>query len=134
MENRRKEKEAFITTTVTVLLYITDQNVHGNHLKANVSTGVSVVAQNSLNMSSCSFQRAFVLMLLSSLFDLFCPANFSFRASFSVCCSMLDAAEVLLGSIRRACGVSSYRCETVAFVLPSVPEAGKGLVRDMGWK
>lgn len=48
--------------------------------------------------------------------------------------SMLDAAEVLIGSIRRACSSSSYRCETVAFVLPAIGQDERALVEDMGWR
>eukprot|EP00904_Undaria_pinnatifida_P012645 jgi/Undpi1/8510/HiC_scaffold_25.g10977.m1 len=48
--------------------------------------------------------------------------------------SVLDAAEVLMRSIRNTCAFSAYGCETVAFVLPSINEEGKRLVEGMGWR
>ncbi|CAM9908916.1 unnamed protein product, partial [Discosporangium mesarthrocarpum] len=48
--------------------------------------------------------------------------------------SILDAAEVLLVSIRRACQTSVYNCEAIAFVLPSIPRQGRFFLSDIGWR
>ncbi|CAM9690354.1 unnamed protein product [Pylaiella littoralis] len=47
---------------------------------------------------------------------------------------MLDSAEVLLHSIQAACKLSRYRCETVAFALPSVGPEGLRHLENMGWR
>ncbi len=47
---------------------------------------------------------------------------------------MLDSAEVLIGSIREACEHSRYRCETLAFALPSVGQEGRRYLENMGWR
>ncbi|CAM9972615.1 unnamed protein product, partial [Hapterophycus canaliculatus] len=46
---------------------------------------------------------------------------------------MLDSAEVLIHSIQTACKFSRYRCDTVAFALPSVGEEGLQHLESMGW-
>lgn len=47
---------------------------------------------------------------------------------------MLDSAEVLLYSIRAACKFSRFRCETLAFVLPSVGSEGRRHLESIGWR
>eukprot|EP00752_Nemacystus_decipiens_P009421 g8424.t1 len=48
--------------------------------------------------------------------------------------TMLDSAEVLIHSIRAACELSRYRCETLALALPSVGEKGLRHLETMGWR
>ncbi|CAN0347144.1 unnamed protein product [Ectocarpus sp. 12 AP-2014] len=48
--------------------------------------------------------------------------------------TMLDSAEVLIQSIRAACKLSRYRCEALAFTLPSVSQEGRQHLEGMGWR